>query len=56
MNWDKVVTPGGGGGGSSPADLLRGPLSKPSLNTHLPAISHCLIPPELHEHTDSVAR
>lgn len=28
-------------------------LTKLSLNIHLPAISHCLIPQELHEHTDN---
>lgn len=27
--------------------------SKLSLNVHLSAISHCLIPQELHEHTDN---
>lgn len=28
-------------------------LTKPSLNIHLPAISHRLIPQEVHEHTDN---
>lgn len=52
---------GGGGGtsGSGPAHLLRGlryaQLTKPSLNIHLPAISHCLLPQEVHKHADKAS-